>query len=60
MKSKQVLRPFKIVLWILFIVYISTAFRLIIWKGWGGLAYISQCYASISNTAGIKNEGQFG
>ena len=47
MKSKQALRPFKIVLWILFIAYISAAFRLIIWKGWGGLAYISQCYASI-------------
>ena len=47
MKSKQVLRPLKFILWILFILYIFTAYRLIIWKGWGGLAYISQCYASI-------------
>lgn len=39
----------KILLWIVFIVYIVLLFRLIIWKSWGGFAYIAQCYADFDS-----------
>jgi len=49
MKPEKQIKQFKIILWIAFIMYIFVLFRLIIWKSWGGLSYISQCYASFDN-----------
>ncbi len=46
---KPAIKPIKLMLWIVFIMYIFVAFRLIIWKSWGGFSYVSQCYSSFDN-----------
>ncbi len=49
MKSEKQIKRFKFILWIAFIIYLFIAYRLIIWKSWGGFSYISQCYASLDS-----------
>ncbi len=49
MSSKKQTSALKRVLWIAFLIYIFAAFRLIVWKSWGGVSYISQCYASFDS-----------
>jgi len=45
MKQKTI----KVFLWIAFIIYLFIDYRLIIWKSWGGVSYISSVYASFDN-----------
>ncbi len=47
MKSVKQMKLLKFILWTAFIIYLFIAFRLIIWKSWGGFSYISQCYVSL-------------
>ncbi len=49
MKSEKQMKRSKLILWIAFIIYLFVAWRLIIWKSWGGFSYISQCYASLDS-----------
>jgi len=49
MESEKRIKWFKIILWILFVIYIGMLYRLIIWKGWGGFSYLAQCYTSFDS-----------
>ncbi len=49
MKSEKQIKLLRFILWTAFIIYLFIAFRLIIWKSWGGFSYISQCYVSFDS-----------
>ncbi len=49
MKSEKQMKLLRFILWTAFIIYLFIAFRLIIWKSWGGFSYISQCYVSFDS-----------